>query len=163
MIDVYLLLGSNMGQREWLLKQAADLLLEANAGELLARSGVYQSEPWGFAHDTPFLNQLLLLRTDMEPFTLLDLTQRIERQLGRSAKTTVAYEARLIDIDLLFYGQEVLQSQRLTLPHPQTHLRRFALLPLVELSPQWIHPTLGRSMEQLLAHCPDTGVVQLLR
>ena len=146
-----LLLGSNMGDREALLAQAQSLICR-DCGHVIKASKIYETEPWGFDADTPFLNQALLIGTAQTPQELLIQCLRIENLLGRERPANIvgAYTSRSIDIDLLFYEEVVCQTPRLTLPHPQLHLRKFALEPLSEVDPMWKHPVLGFTAQEMI-------------
>ena len=155
----YLGLGSNLGNRDDHLKQAL-ALLEERAGRVERLSAFIRTAPWGFRSDNGFLNAALCLHTDLTPFELLDVCQQIEHDLGRTAKSADGvYADRIIDIDLLLYGNsvdcadEVIDSPRLTLPHPLMHVRAFVLQPMAQIAPDLLHPLLGRSMSQLEAAC----------
>ncbi|OUO55497.1 2-amino-4-hydroxy-6-hydroxymethyldihydropteridine diphosphokinase [Parabacteroides sp. An277] len=148
-MKAYLGLGSNLGNRRRNLITAAALLAE-RAGDVLALSSFYETEPWGFVSENRFLNAALALETSLSPFDLLRLTQTIEREMGRAAKSAQGiYHDRLIDIDLLLYGDEVVRSAELEIPHPHLHERRFVLEPLREIAPFLRHPLLGKNIEEL--------------
>lgn len=130
---VYIGLGSNLGDGPKNLDQAIELL-NAEAGEILYTSAYIQSEPWGFESQHAFTNAVTVLRTELEPMDLLDLTQQIERRMGRTHKhgPGEAYTDRIIDLDLLLYDDLQMQTHRLTLPHPLIDKRDFVRLPLLE-------------------------------
>lgn len=151
MATAYLSLGSNLGDRLRLIQEAV-AALTVEAGPVTALSSLYETEPWGFSSPHRFLNVALALETSLSPETLLAVTQRIERDLGRTHKSVDGrYADRTIDIDLLFVGDAVLDTPALTLPHPRLHLRRFVLEPLREIAPDLCHPLLRKSVSQLLA------------
>ncbi|MDR3184956.1 MAG: 2-amino-4-hydroxy-6-hydroxymethyldihydropteridine diphosphokinase [Prevotellaceae bacterium] len=159
-MNVFLLLGSNMGNREAMLREAC-ALLAAQAGTVTGQSGYYESEPWGFEAATWFVNQAVQVETALGPAQLLHAIQRIERQLGRVRPTSPgAYASRPIDIDILFYGHDVIHTQELVVPHPLLPRRRFALLPLCELAPGFVHPLLRATVASLLLRCNDRGAVR---
>lgn len=154
-MKAYLGLGSNLGNRRRNLITAAALLAE-RAGDVLALSSFYETEPWGFVSENRFLNAALALETSLSPFDLLRLTQTIEREMGRAAKSAQGiYHDRLIDIDLLLYGDEVVRSAELEIPHPHLHERRFVLEPLREIAPFLRHPLLGKNIEELFQNLPS--------
>ena len=151
MAQVYLALGSNQGDRKALLHQAIDAI-DRSLGRVDSISSFIETEPWGFTSPHPFLNTTLLLSTELTPLELLDATQAIERELGRRQKSDQAgYTDRPIDIDLLFYEDLILESPRLTLPHPLLHRRAFVLNPLLEIAPDPLHPILGKTITELRA------------
>jgi 2-amino-4-hydroxy-6-hydroxymethyldihydropteridine diphosphokinase len=149
---ILLALGSNLGQREQLLVQAREGL--AHKGVLVSRqSSVVETPalvPVGApaSWDRPYLNQVIEVKTELDPVQLLLITQAVEAELGR--QPAARWAPRPIDIDILACGATVMQGDRLTLPHPQLHLRRFVLEPLCELAPQWVHPLLRASASELL-------------
>lgn len=153
----YLLTGSNMGHREDCLARAA-AAIEQRCGAVLSRSAVYQTAAWGLEEQAPFLNQALLIQTASSPHELLHEILSIEASLGR--KRELKYGPRLIDIDILFFNEDVINTDGLTVPHPQMQNRRFVLTPLAEIAAEEIHPVLEKTVAQLLADCPDTLPVQ---
>jgi len=148
----YLLLGSNLGDRAARLAQArADLA--ATTGRVMAASALYETAAWGVEDQPAFLNQVLAIETELDGPTLLAACQAAEQQQGRERR--VRWGARTLDVDILLFGQEIIATPNLTVPHPALPARRFALVPLVELTPQLVHPQLHRTITELLAACPD--------
>ena len=160
MPKTYLLLGGNLGDRLSYLAQAREGLAR-QVGSILRSSGIYETAAWGKTDQPAFLNQVLEVQTELQPAQLLQKINNLEQELGRVRLEH--WGARVIDIDILFYEDMVLQSQRLTIPHPQLHLRRFTLLPLAELAPNLQHPVLGKTVTELLAVCPDELEVREFR
>lgn len=133
-------LGSNLGNRGMHIKVAIEMLKDAFQTTILS-SSLYESEPWGFETDDWFLNCCVSLKTTIPPKEILEKTQEIERQIGRTSKSLLGvYESRVIDIDLIYYGNRVLETKELTLPHPLLYERSFVLVPLAELHPNFIDP-----------------------
>lgn len=160
MARTYLLLGSNLGNsRETLIKAIA--LLEVEAGKLHAVSAVYRTEPWGGVSGGDFYNCVAEFETTLSPQALLDLLLRTEKQLGR-VRTQETPEPRTIDIDILFYGNEVMDEPELQIPHPRLHLRRFTLAPMADIAPGHIHPVFNKSVKQLLDECADSSFIHKL-
>lgn len=147
-MQVYIALGSNLGNKRRNLVTATALLAE-RAGEVGAISSFYETEPWGFESEHSFLNAALMLETTLAPLDLLRLTQEVECELGRTAKTDSVYHDRLIDIDLLLYGEEVINQPGLQIPHPLMHRRAFVMTPMAEIAPAVVHPVLGKTMKAL--------------
>ena len=149
MAKLYLALGSNQGDRKPLL-DAARAACDASLGRVTGCSDYIETAPWGFSSPHPFLNAVLELETELSPLAVLERTQEIERQLGRRTKSSeTGYQDRPIDLDLLLYDDLVLETPRLTLPHPLMHLRNFVLEPLQQLAPTLRHPVLGISIAEL--------------
>lgn len=156
---VYLGLGTNTGNKEENLTRAIELLSLA-LGSPVALSGIIESKPWGFESENGFLNCVAAFDTTLTPASLLDTTEEIERTLGRTRKSLNGeYSDRIIDIDILFYGNDIIESERLTVPHPLLHKRGFVLLPLQEIAPQLIHPRLHRSIEELATELNDNALI----
>jgi 2-amino-4-hydroxy-6-hydroxymethyldihydropteridine diphosphokinase len=155
---VFLLLGSNLGDRLEILRSAQTLIGE-RIGRVKSASPVYETAPWGVLDQPSFLNQVLIVTTGFIPEEILRLVLEIEHELGR-----VRYErwgARVIDIDILYYEDKVIDSARLTVPHPRLHERRFTLVPLNDIAPDFIHPLLLKTTSQLLEACSDPGTVSI--
>lgn len=158
---VVLLLGGNLGDRLALLNDAGNLITQ-RLGILVGASSVYESEPWGFEDVVPpFLNQVIIFYTECSPLQVLEKTQQIERDLGRQKTNTEHYMSRLIDIDILFYNDEQISSDLLHIPHIEISNRRFVLIPLNEISSDYIHPVINKKISELLFECEDTGSVTL--
>ena len=153
-----LLLGSNLGDGQLLFQQVISLIDE-RLGKLEIQSALYQSPPWGFEHENDFINQVLIMNTEKDAEEVLQSCLQIEVDLGRK-RTAQGCGARTIDIDVLFVNDEVMETGSLVLPHPRLHLRKFTLLPLVELIPDFVHPTLQKSIQELLVACEDNSEVR---
>lgn len=119
-------------------------------------SPFYKTEPWGFTSENSFLNGIVVVETTLLPMEILDVTQQIEKQLGRKAKSINGYADRLIDIDLVDYDHQIVETERLTLPHRLMEERNFVLKPLCDVLPEWEHPVLKKTAKDLLAESLDT-------
>lgn len=162
MHHVILLLGGNLGNVELTLIQARDLIIE-EIGEIVLASDLYESEPWGFEHAQNFLNQVIEVKSEYSPKEILKITQGIEKELGRKQKTSTYYEGRLIDIDILFYDDKIIDLAELRIPHPKLHERKFTLLPLNEKWSDLEHPILKKKIAELTKECIDTCWARLLK
>ncbi|MBV2245827.1 MAG: 2-amino-4-hydroxy-6-hydroxymethyldihydropteridine diphosphokinase [Lentimicrobium sp.] len=152
--EVYLLLGSNLGNRQEYLYLARKALSHI-VGDIIQASGVFETEAWGTSADEKlYLNQAVLLSTNHSPATLIRQTLKIERYLGRQ-RSEQQYAARTIDIDIIFFNQMILNTASLTLPHPRMQLRRFVLEPLNEIAAGFVHPGLHINVNLLLQACDD--------
>ena len=158
---IYLLLGSNQGDKIALLKKACKEIA-VHIGTIKIFSSFYESEPWGFEADEWFVNQVLQVETILTPEELLTAVQQIEQQLGRVRRQSASYESRAIDIDILFYDMLALQTKELVIPHPRIQERHFTLLPLTEIAPTFRHPLLQKNIATLLHESGDNGVVRRL-
>ena len=156
---VYILLGTNLGDRLHLLDAAAKLI-EAEIGSFIRISSIYETAPWGVLDQPSFLNQVIGLKTHLTPIEVLQVSLAIEHRLGRIRHEK--WGARLIDIDMLYFEQEIIHTVDLTLPHPRLHERRFTLAPLAEIAPEFIHPILQKTNAQLLALCTDASDICVL-
>lgn len=157
MARVALLLGGNEGDMKRTL-QTAQRLINERVGAVMRCSHRYQSPAWGFKSEASFTNQALEISTDLSPIEVLDAVQQIENELGRNraaeqiekAATGARYSSRPIDIDIIFYGSEVIRGERLTVPHPLLAERAFALQPLAEIMRSFRHPVTGVSVGEML-------------
>jgi 2-amino-4-hydroxy-6-hydroxymethyldihydropteridine diphosphokinase len=151
---IYLGFGSNIGDRAANLKDAIKLL----GLPIVAISFVYETEPVDYLNQPWFLNQVLQCETSFHPLKLLAECQKVEQELGRTRQ--ISKGPRTIDIDLLFYNEEILKNPELTIPHPAIPQRRFVLVPLAEIAPDFIHPELNLTIHELLDQCPDKSEVK---
>ncbi len=151
---VYLSLGSNLGDRAANLRRAIASLPPQLT--VHAKSNLYETPPWGYTQQDAFLNQAVQAETYLEPEALLKHLKRLETALGRTE--TFRYGPRVIDIDILFYDDLVLETPLLTIPHPHLHERGFVLLPLMDIAPDHIHPLSGKSVREMLAACDLSGI-----
>ena len=158
MNDIFLLTGGNMGDRKANLQHAFELI-EKNAGTITKVSRIYETAPWGNTEQPAFLNQVLWISSHLSPQQLLLRLLTIELELGR--KRAEKMGPRLIDIDILLYGNEVISEPDLIVPHPRIAERRFVLTPLNEIAPDVVHPLLQKTISELLASCPDRLEVKL--
>jgi 2-amino-4-hydroxy-6-hydroxymethyldihydropteridine diphosphokinase len=150
----YLALGSNLGDKNSNLRIAQTLISE-KVGILSAVSSVYETEPWGYQSPNVFYNMVVAVKTTLLPLMLLEITQGIEKEMGRISKSNSVYQDRIIDIDIILYDDWVYESENLTLPHPRFHQRRFVLEPLNEINPDYIHPLLNKSISTILHSHPQ--------
>lgn len=155
----YLLIGGNEGDREAALSEARTHLSEA-AGTIRQASSLYETAPWGRTDQPWFLNQALLLETEMDAAALLNTLLQIEEKMGR--KRMERYGSRRIDIDILFFNDAIIDLPRLIVPHPEIANRRFVLQPLAEIAPEFCHPVLRTSVRELLQACTDPLEVKKL-
>lgn len=159
-VTAYLLFGSNMGDKGRLFDQACQAI-NTRCGRITGVSAAYESEPWGFEADEWFLNRVIVLETGLEPEVLLRELLDIERELGRVRHPErQGYSSRTADLDILYFGNSVINSEVLTVPHPRLQQRRFALVPLCEVAAGFVHPVLGLTQAELLQRCEDKGVVR---
>ncbi len=160
MNTVYLLLGGNIGNVPDTFSKTIELI-KNHIGFITEASAVYYTEPWGFESDNLFYNQALAVKTKLAPRALLSAVLSIESMMGRRRQNP-GYESRIIDIDILLYNGKVINEKGLEIPHPRMHLRRFALIPLVDIDPGLKHPVFDKTVYKLLEECDDKQGVYLL-
>lgn len=156
MNSVFLLIGGNLGNRLQNL-EIAKKEIAAKIGQIQKTSSVYETAPWGIAEQPNYLNQVVLVHSTLLPEEVLQTVLNIETTMGRSRKEK--YGPRIIDIDILFYNDEIVSLEQLTIPHPEIQNRRFVLIPLAELNAGFIHPLFNISIAELLERCPDSLAV----
>jgi len=155
MEKVILSLGSSLGDRlSYLLSGVDDI--EVQIGEVVSKSRVYESEPWGFSDKNSFLNMAIELKTNLEPEEILEQIKLIENKHLRKREIS-EYEARTLDIDIIFYGDLIISSNDLTIPHKHAHNRLFVLLPVSELEKSLEHPIFNKKIDKLIEICPDSS------
>jgi len=147
----YIGIGSNLGKRKGNCKKAIGLLKEQHL-TIIKQSSMIETEPWGREDQPAFINMAVSVKTTLQPATLLDLLKELETSMGRTA--TVRWGPRIIDLDILFYDDLVIEEPDLSIPHPHIEDRTFVLSPLAEIAPDLIHPVLNKSIKELLTECP---------
>ena len=158
MNEIYLLTGGNMGNRLHNMELAAGMI-ERTGGSIVKKSSVYETAAWGFTEQPAFLNQVFCITSDLKAEELLHRLLNIEQGLGR--KRLQKMGPRVIDIDILFYGSQIISTPDLIIPHPRITERRFVLTPLNEIAPDFVHPVLHKRITELLQICPDPLEVKL--
>lgn len=158
---IYIALGSNKGNKLQYLQSAVDAIFE-KIGIVNKISKVYTAPAVGFEGDN-FYNACIKVETELKPKKLLKVLQEIESKLGRTKKTSVAYESREIDLDILFYDAEIIKEKTLVIPHPELHKRKFVLQPLIDIAKDFEHPVLNKSIELLIEECEDESVIKPIK
>ncbi len=157
---VFLGIGGNLGDRLGNLRRAVELIGE-RIGRIEKVSSVYLSEPWGFKHAKYFTNIVAELYTDLSADEVLTKAFEIEAELKRT-RSGRGYEGRTMDIDILFFNNEILNTERLVVPHPHICQRKFVLLPMAEIAADFVHPQNGKTMQKLAETCTDNGRIRKL-
>lgn len=154
----YLSLGSNEGKKLKNLQKGIDEI-QKHSGKIISTSKIYQTPSWGFEGDD-FLNACISIETELSPTALLNTLLDIESNLGRIRKTEKGYQPRSIDIDILFYENEIVDVSNLKIPHPNLHIRKFVLKPLADIASDYVHPILQKNISQLLNECEDKSELE---
>jgi 2-amino-4-hydroxy-6-hydroxymethyldihydropteridine diphosphokinase len=159
MEKVFIELGGNVGN----VPETFDIALEKmqeSIGQISMKSSRYKTEPWGYKNQDYFLNQVICVDTNLNPHEVLKKVQDIENMLGRKRDKNNQFACRAIDIDILFYGEKIINSTNLIIPHPRLHLRNFVLTPLMEIAPGLLHPSFNKKIEDLFKNNTDTSSVK---
>ncbi|HOY06570.1 MAG TPA: 2-amino-4-hydroxy-6-hydroxymethyldihydropteridine diphosphokinase [Saprospiraceae bacterium] len=160
-INIYLGLGSNIGDRMGQLRKATELISKT-IGKVAKKSHFYETQPWGNPDQDSFLNQVLMVNTTLDPRDILKEITSIEREMGRARKDNEKWGPRPIDIDILLYGKRIVRDKGLEIPHPELHKRAFVLVPLMEIAPDYEHPVLKQQIDELFMVCEDSSEVIML-
>ena len=158
MQEVVIILGGNQGNVPDTFRKCEERF-EALGYKLVDISSLYSSPPWGFDSKNMFYNRIMVFETNKNPQYVLDDCLMIEGELGRIRNTSENYEDRIIDIDILFYGEEIVVEEHLMIPHPRLHERKFCLVPLQEIMPDFVHPGLEKTIRTLLGECEDESKI----
>lgn len=158
---VYLSLGSNSGDRVKLIEQAISFINLSENLDLVRTSALYETEPWGVKDQNWFLNVVVEIKTSLPAQDLLLKLQNIEKTLGRNRQVERRWGERTMDIDIIFYGKEKIETEILTIPHPRMQERAFVLVPFLELIPDFVHPILGKTISELYDELEDVEDVFL--
>lgn len=158
MHNVILSLGGNLGDKPKIFKKTKEYIND-EMGVIINESSIYESPPWGFESETFFLNQVVEVKTNLEPDEILEKIRIIEAHFGRKRKEG-EYISRRMDIDILYYDNLIKKSTALIIPHPLIYKRRFVLVPLVEIAPAYMHPEIGKTNRQLLDVCDDFSKIE---
>lgn len=153
-MTVFLGIGSNLGDRQSQLLKAIESL-SVEVGKVEQQSSVYRTAPWGDPNQPDYFNQVVQLTTDQPVGEVLRFILGIEQRMGRVRHTGQRNAPRAIDIDILYYGKELVEVEGLQVPHPRAHLRNFVLVPMREIAPEWIDPLSGKTIRELAADSPD--------
>lgn len=159
MNNVFLLLGSNLGDRQLLLQTAIAKIGE-KVGASLKKSALYETQSWGKTGQPDYLNQVVFLKTELSANNVLNEILGIEADMGRERYEK--WGSRLIDIDILFYNNEIIKQNGLEIPHPELHNRRFTLEPLAEIAPDLVHPLINKTISELKKDLTDSLIVKKL-
>jgi len=156
----YIGIGSNLGNKLYYCEKAISEILEIDRHQLLAKSSLFKTEPMGYTSQNWFVNGVIKIETDLEPSELLRTLKTVEARLGRTE--TFRWGPRTIDLDILFFDDIQIQTEELRIPHPLIQNRRFVLVPLAEIDPNFFHPVLNKTVHQLLSDLQeDQGVEKL--
>ena len=158
--EIYIALGSNLGNRLANIRKAIELMKREGI-EIIDESSIYETEPVGYRKQGWFLNSVVKGRTELSPRRLWKRLEKIEKSMGREKE--IKWGPRIIDLDILFYGNKILNGKQLHIPHSELHKRKFVLVPLGEIAPELVHPVLKKTISELLRDLKDNSQVELLK
>lgn len=161
MTIVYLCLGSNKGDRVGYIQQATSILGEMSGLSIVRTSSLYETQPWLEVETTWYVNAVIEIKTSLTPEELLEVCMKVEKQLGRNREQEGRFGARTLDIDILFYGKEIIRDKNLQIPHKYVHKRAFTLVPMLEINPDFVHPDFGKSILELHDELENPEIVYL--
>lgn len=161
MHQVFLGIGGNIGNKHDNFDKVYTFI-KNELGKIIKRSSVYETPPWGFQSDENFWNQVLIIETELSPEELLQKIAEIENHFGRERGNS-GYTSRKMDIDILYFDELVTETEKLTIPHPQIANRLFVLVPLAEITPEFVHPLLRLNSLQMLENCSDSSVIKMVK
>lgn len=162
MATAYLCLGSNQGDRIGFIQQAASLIKMNDGVSVVTTSSFYESEPWGMESEVWFVNAVMQINTELDPYALLATLKLIEKQLGRTSKTVNGeYSDRKIDIDIIFYEDENIKDEDLVIPHAYFHKRAFMIVPMLEIAQDFVHPVFNKTVSKLYDELENPEMVCL--
>ena len=161
MRKVYISLGSNMGDSVSTLMSAIQEI-EKRIGSLYSSSSFYETEPWGFDAEQNFVNALICIESSMEAEVIMKELLQIENDMGRTRNNSSFYESRPIDLDIISVENDVIQTTELVVPHPKMHERLFVLIPFMEIEPNWRHPLINRTLQEMVSELDDEEKVSKL-
>lgn len=156
-----ILLGANLGDKKTMF-ETVETMLQQHIGDCVKKSSIYTSKAWGFESKDEFYNQVLVIETEYSAHDTLLRCQAIENKCGRIRHENAGYESRTIDIDILYFNNDIIDLDDLTIPHPLLHERNFTLVPLCEILPDYVHPIFLKENKELLAECEDNNKVTKL-
>ena len=159
MNQAFILLGTNLGDKRANLQQAISSI-SANSISIVSYSDIYETAAWGNTNQDNFYNQVIEVKTELSANDLLQTLLQIETQMGRVRNQK--WEARIIDLDILYFNHEIIDTENLKVPHPNLDVRRFTLAPLVQIAPEFLHPVFNKSNTALLENCSDNSEVKLV-
>jgi len=160
-VKAFIGLGSNLGDREKNIRDALGMLASANGIEIIKVSSLYETKPYGITDQPDFLNAVVEIGTFLDSFSLLELCLETENSLGRVR--IEKWGPRSVDIDILFYGDSVIHTERLDIPHPLLHEREFVLFPLEEIAPDYVHPVLKKTVNEMKSSLPGNSIISVIK